>query len=221
MKIGDRFTRWIVTGFRRNKHGVMAARCECVCGTKRTVSKYDLVDKKSKSCSCLRIEQATTHGATRGVPGSNVLYRTWLAMKQRCFWKNGSRYPRYGGRGITVCSRWLGRSGFENFANDMGPRPTDKHSLDRIDNDGSYTPSNCRWATPAQQLVSKSKTNILDHKMSEILCVAVDTAVFTKTQLAKTFKVSRGTVLNAANRFGFFSKNMPPKVDRSYKAWNA
>ncbi len=70
-------------------------------------------------------------------------------MKDRCYNSKAVSYKHYGGRGITVCNRW--RQSFANFLADMGLRPSSKHSLDRIDNDGNYEPSNCRWATRIQQ----------------------------------------------------------------------
>ena len=76
------------------------------------------------------------------------LFKTWISMRARCYKKWCTSYPNYGGRGITVCERW--RNSFPNFLADMGERPPG-HSIDRIDNDGNYEPSNCRWATPKQQ----------------------------------------------------------------------
>ena len=84
-----------------------------------------------------------THGMSK-----TPEYRAWIHMKDRCFNPNSKDYPNWGGRGITVCDRWLN---FENFLADMGSRPTTKHSLDRIDNDGDYSPKNCKWSTKAEQ----------------------------------------------------------------------
>jgi hypothetical protein len=85
----------------------------------------------------------------------STLYTTWRGMKQRCCDKNHRQYKNYGGRGVTVCQRWL--DSFENFLADMGNKPTPRHTLDRIDNDGNYEPSNCRWATWFEQARSKIK----------------------------------------------------------------
>lgn len=92
----------------------------------------------------------STHGKTanRKRPPE---YEAWRAMKKRCLLVNDPGFKNYGGRGIKVCSRWIGRSGFQNFIIDLGIRPSPDHSLGRIDNDGNYEPSNCRWETQTQQ----------------------------------------------------------------------
>jgi len=94
----------------------------------------------------------TTHGMSE-----TPEYYAWKEMKQRCFNPNHKAYSNYGDRGITVCDRWLNS---DNFLTDMGSRPTAKHSLDRINNDGDYSPKNCKWSTKAEQENNK-RTNRL------------------------------------------------------------
>lgn len=83
-------------------------------------------------------------------------WRVWQAMKRRCYNPRAQNYKYYGGRGITVCERW--RDSFAAFSEDMGPRPTPKHTIDRKDNDGNYEPENCKWSTPIEQRANRRDT---------------------------------------------------------------
>ena len=117
--------------------------CLCDCGNAVHIGTNNLTTGNSKSCGCGRIEAISTHRKTKSSE-----FRVWQQMIQRCDNPKTHRYDAYGGRGIKFCMRWLS---FENFLEDMGPRPSMKHTLDRRDNDGDYEPSNCRWATKSQQ----------------------------------------------------------------------
>jgi hypothetical protein len=109
----------------------------------------------SKSCGCLQRESVvrknTVHGHNRKGERTPE-YGTWAAMIQRCRDPAAENWPRYGGRGISVCDRWLR---FENFYDDMGTKPSPQHSIDRIDNNAGYFKENCRWATSSEQRVNQ------------------------------------------------------------------
>lgn len=98
-----------------------------------------------------------------GYCGSRT-YRTWVSMKTRCFDKSYENYHNYGGRGITICNRWL--ESFENFLEDMGERPPNK-TIDRINPDGNYCPENCRWADNRTQSLNRRNTNVIKFKGQE------------------------------------------------------
>ena len=171
---GQRFGRLLVVGFAPRATGEsLRWLCRCDCGNEKAVVGGVLRGGASRSCGCLRVEVGRTRGAAskRHGEGSNgketAEYRTWAAMLSRCENLNHSNFPRYGARGISVCERW---HRYEDFLADVGRRPSDGHSLDRIDNAGNYEPGNTRWATKAEQNENRRSYT----KDSHLLMLTID-----------------------------------------------
>lgn len=159
-RIGCTFARLTVLRIvgRANKH--VSVECACICGNTMTCLLAGLVTGNTKSCGCLKRETTsrimTTHGMSKCKTGEHEI---WSGMKKRCLNQNSKAYAYYGGKGITVCERWI--ASFEAFYEDMGPRPSSKHSIDRIDSTGNYEPGNVRWATREEQARNRSMVKSL------------------------------------------------------------
>ncbi len=162
---GKRFGKLFVVGFNSADGRNTFWNCQCDCGNHVVVRRSNLTNKSSKSCGCLRRDHGvklgkmfgkeTVHGYARR--GTRIpIYKTWVNMRQRCYDDKNKAYRYYGGRGISVCSRWFK---FENFLADMGPKP-EGLTIDRINSEGHYMPSNCRWATRQQQSANRNYKRI-------------------------------------------------------------
>lgn len=173
-----------------NRIGQARWICRCDCGGSALVEGRDLRNGHTTSCGCGRIDRMkeilTTHG--RSQTGE---YKSWCLIKDRCYNQNSPSYVDYGQRGIAVCSRWA--ESFEAFCEDMGPRPTARHSIDRIDNDGDYEPGNCRWATYKQQARNTRRTRF----------ISVEGEVGKLAELAEAKGIAYGTLAQRARRGSF------------------
>lgn len=158
--VGYKFSK--LTVIRRNgetRTGIIKWLCVCDCGKEKTVIGTNLKRGLTTSCGCYSKESHLKHGLTK-----SPTYQSWQSMKDRCLNPNSDNYPSYGGRGITVDDRWIGKYGFENFIMDMGPRPKGT-TLDRYPNNetGHYGPGNCRWGTDAEQARNKRSTRWVEY----------------------------------------------------------
>lgn len=166
--IGHRYTRWLVLSYAgRSRYGNHQWFCMCDCGVAKLVPDYTLILGKSKSCGCYRVDYGKfvaekggtavvkTHGKRQ-----TIEYMTWCGIKRRTNLDH-AKPSSYALQGITICERWA--NSFEAFLEDMGPRPSTDHSIDRIDYLGNYDPGNCRWATKMEQASNKSNNRWLEY----------------------------------------------------------
>jgi len=139
----------------------------CKCGVVNYYPLYNLSIGKTKSCGCHRKNLMKGRFVTHGMTG-HKLYTTWVKIKERVFYTKDVNYKNYGGRGIKICPEWMD---FKNFVRDMGDKPSPKHSIDRINNDGDYCKENCRWATSFDQAQNKRNNVYIElHGEKKLVC---------------------------------------------------
>ena len=198
IKVGEKYGRWSIIYKAKDyidpsgKHRSMW-HCKCDCGNEADVREDGLLAETSQSCGCLRIEKAKKRFTKHGLYNTRI-YQEYHDMIQRCYNPNDNAYYNYGGRGIIICDEWLDKdNGFINFYNwSMSHGYRDDLTIDRINVNGNYEPSNCRWATCKEQ--------------------ANNTRCLTLTYNGETHKVSEWTKILGLSRdaiWGRLSKGMP------------
>lgn len=166
--------------------------CKCECGKEMDIKRSSLFNGHVKSCGCLKLDQKPNliHGHRPKGPFSPEV-KAWDAMKERCYNPKNANYHRYGGRGIFVCDEW--RNSLSTFMEDMGKKPSKRHSLERVDNNKGYSKENCIWALPDIQHRNKRTNLWLEHNGTRMII----------TDWAKEFGVNRRTISQLLRSYDF------------------
>lgn len=199
--IGRRFDRLTVVAQAETVNSRTRWVCRCDCGAETVVIGALLTSKQTRSCGCLKREldkarkTRLVHGHARHGQPRSATYNSWIAMRVRCTDPTADSYADYGGRGITVCERWL--NSFEAFLEDMGERPPGT-SIDRLDGSRGYEPGNCRWATAVEQ--NRNTRAIALSTAAVDLVRYMHKRGSRRADLAHAFGVSESTIGNVVAR---------------------
>lgn len=197
---GQKFGRWTVTGpSHRTERRRFYWACICECGNEKAVLSDVLRSGKSRSCGCLQREVVAAARTKHGL-FDHPAYSTYRAMRSRCENPKAEGYEQYGGRGITVCSRW---ARFETFWLDMGPTWKPGLSIDRIENDLGYEPTNCRWATSREQGANRRDNVIITTPKGPMMI----------SDAAREFGIERNTIFSRM-RYGWKEEDLLQPVTK-------
>lgn len=178
-----------------DKHGNAMWKCKCECGNIITTLGYQLRSGHTKSCGCLQKDIVRKMNTKHGYSKTRI-YRIWDAMKGRCLNPNNDAYENYGGRGIEICEEWMDPVNFIEWAYDNGYN--DNLTIERIDIDGNYEPSNCTWVTRAEQ----------NRNTSRNISVEVDGKEYGLAQLARKLGRNRSTLYQWYHKEGLRGKEL-------------
>jgi len=200
--IGTQFGRLTVVSEQQHsgrRHWI----CKCECGSIKTIVATSVRKGLTKSCGCLWRESITRHGKVN-TPEHSV----WRQMRSRCSNPNHPEACNYLLRGIRVCERW---NDFQNFLADMGPRPSERHSLDRINNDLGYSPNNCRWATDVQQLNNTRRNHYLCYQGKRITVAQLE------REIGLSYGKLRHAIWRSERRNGPLTEERLAKIVKYYE----
>lgn len=161
---GRRFNRLVVASA-EVRDAVTWLNCTCDCGEVVTARAGCVKSGNTGSCGCFRADVSSARNKTHGMTDTSE-YSIWTDIKKRCTKPSHTHYARYGGRGISICDRWA--ESFAAFYADMGPRPSVSHQIDRINNNGNYEPSNCRWATRRENMLNTGRAMFAEYQGKQV-----------------------------------------------------